>query len=429
MDFQFEKNSLLKIGEVIKTTESLIPYIVELQETLNSQSYKKPEGFINLPFDESSFKEVASLKEKVANSHVKYILNIGMGGSNLGTEAIYNAIYGHFDLIEPERFPKIVFLDNVSPEFLTHLEFFARDRITKPQDVIINAVSKSGKTTEVLENLEIIESFLPWARERTVVVTGKNSELWDQALVNNMERLSLPDMVGGRYSVFSAVGLFPLACAGIDIYKLADGAMGITEKCVDNMPDNNIAALSASVLYKKALEGKDIHVSFFFNPELEHLGKWYSQLTAESLGKTEIKGITPIVSVGTSDLHSMLQLYMGGPKDKFTTFISSQHSKAVVKVPESLSLPGVSEQMEIKGKSAKEIIDSILEGVKKSYVNKLLPFAEISLDDISEKSLGEFMQFKMIEMVYLAKLFDVDAFNQPDVEEYKEETRELLEDL
>ena len=139
---------------------------------------------------------------------------------------------------------------------------------------------------------------------------------------------------------------------------------------------------------------------FLFNPELESLGKWWRQLVAESLGK-DGKGILPIVSIGTNDLHSTLQLYLDGPKNIYTTFVSAK------------PLP--------------KIVDAILEGVKISYTNHGLPFRHIELGKLDAYDLGVFMQTQMNEVIALAKLMGVDAFNQPAVEEYKKEARLLLD--
>jgi len=167
-----------------------------------------------------------------------------------------------------------------------------------------------------------------------------------------------------------------------------------------------------------------------FNSELESLGKWYRQLLGESIGKEKDKdgnsinfGITPTVSVGSTDLHSMGQLYIGGPKDKLTTFIWAALPKNTQDISSSL-FPNLVEG--IDGKTTQYVMDAILDGTKNAYEKNKLPFMEVVMENISEKSLGEFMQFKMMEMLYLGKLLNINPFDQPSVEEYKSEVRKIL---
>ncbi len=170
---------------------------------------------------------------------------------------------------------------------------------------------------------------------------------------------------------------------------------------------------------------------FLFAPCLESLGKWYRQLLAESIGKEFDRdgkvvhcGIMPTVSIGSTDLHSMGQLYLAGPNDKMTTFVSVQNHTRSVSIPKKGVFNGLVEG--IYGKTSTEIMNAILKGIKRTYQKKKIPFCEIVLDDISPKSLGEFMQFKMMEVMFLGELFNVNVFDQPNVESYKIETKRIL---
>ena len=234
-----------------------------------------------------------------------------------------------------------------------------------------------------------------------------------------------------RYSVFSPVGLFPLGLLGINIEHLLDGARSMRNTCIDIDIQNNPAAIGAAVQYQHYKSGKNITDLFLFSNDLESVGKWHRQLMAESLGKEFNKkgervniGITPTVSIGSTDLHSMAQLYLGGPHDKFTTFVRVENSTSHINVPR---LEGYSELVSgIQEKSLKDIMDAILEGTKSAFRKDGRPFVEITLPDKSEHSIGQFLQFKMIETIYLAYLLDVNPFDQPNVESYKSETRKIL---
>jgi glucose-6-phosphate isomerase len=147
----------------------------------------------------------------------------------------------------------------------------------------------------------------------------------------------------------------------------------------------------------------------------------------ESIGKTADAGITPTVSIGSTDLHSVGQLYLGGPLDKFTSFIWARNCEDPMALPKKPLMPGLVQNLE--GASAHSIMGAILEGVEMAYSKKELPFMEIVMPEISEFAIGEFMQYKMIEMMYLGKLMNVNAFDQPNVELYKIETARKLKNL
>ena len=194
----------------------------------------------------------------------------------------------------------------------------------------------------------------------------------------------------------------------------------------------NLALQSAQVLAAHLQKGYTINDNFFFHPELESVGKWYRQLMGESVGKehsltgeTVHTGITPTVSLGSTDLHSVGQLYLGGPKDKLTTFVSAPNKLVRVEVPQNRIFPELVPM--INGKTAEDIMDAILEGVQIAYQKADLPYMQVTLDGINEASLGAFLQFKMLEMMYLGQLLNVNSFDQPNVEAYKVETKRLLE--
>ena len=179
-------------------------------------------------------------------------------------------------------------------------------------------------------------------------------------------------------------------------------------------------------------QGYVINDNFFFHPELESVGKWYRQLMGESIGKEHSldgnvvhTGITPTVSLGSTDLHSVGQLYLGGPKDKLTTFVAAPNTLVRVTVPEHRIFPDLVPM--IDGKTAENVMDAILEGVKVAYQKAELPYMQVTLDAINEESLGAFLQFKMLEMMYLGVLLNVNSFDQPNVEAYKVETKRILE--
>ncbi|TSC77312.1 MAG: Glucose-6-phosphate isomerase [Parcubacteria group bacterium Gr01-1014_31] len=434
MELRYRETCRLTPIELQQCGQELVAYRQQLRTATTRGGYEAAESSLCLASDAVLSNNVTAAVKATATKSLKYLVVVGIGGSNLGTKAIYDAISGGFDVLEPRRFPKLLFADTVDPEWLQRLGRLMETEVKRSSEVVVNIISKSGSNTEPVANFEILYRHLsrrfPDAAHRLVVTTDEGSKLWQLAVTLGLRRLPIPKSVGGRYSVLSAVGLFPLAAAGYNIKALRGGAAAMLERCLAQRLEDNPAMLSACILYQQRQRGFLIHDTFVFHPELESLGKWYRQLMGESIGKeqdvggkTVNAGMFPTVSVGSTDLHSVGQLYLGGPKAVVTTFVTTAKS-ASVKIPSKLALAGLVSG--IAGKTAVGVMDAILSGVKIAYGKRGLPFMEVILDDVSERSLGEFMQFKMMEMMYLGKLMNVNAFDQPNVEAYKVETRRIL---
>ena len=244
--------------------------------------------------------------------------------------------------------------------------------------------------------------------------------------------MHIPKNVGGRYSVFSPVGQFPLAIIGLDIKELLQGACDAVQQCTLPEVEKNPAALSSIIKYEHYKNNAvNINDLFVFSVQLEAMGRWYRQLMGESLGKEfDIDGnkvdvgITPTFSVGSTDLHSVGQLYLGGPRDKFITFLDIEEYKGPIAVPNFPEFKNL--VAKIQGKTLPSIMDAILKGVKEAYKKNERPFCSLVLPTLSPYYMGQLLQFYMIEIMYLGFLLRVNPFDQPHVELYKEETRKLL---
>ena len=390
----FTDQSIKKMSGVLEE------YVAFLQDVARKNSYNQPESFINVPFDEKQINQVFTVNNLTVNQHLKYVLVLGIGGSSLGAKAIYDAIQGHYLLLQPEHFPKVFFMDTIDPDFRKHLEVLLKREAQTPEEVLITVVSESGTTLETRNNLEFLMQTFPHYKERVVILTNVDSPLWKEDCENPDKCLVVPRKVGGRYSVFTPVGMFPLSVVGVNILGLVEGAMEARKDGILPGVEENKALLSAVVSYMVYERGLTTQVSFVFNPKLESVGKWWCQLLAESLGK-DGKGVTPLISVGTNDLHSMLQLYIDGPRDKFFNFISCESEMS-------------------------REVRAVLSGVKKSFDEHKIPYTETILDRIDEHSLGYFMQTKMMEVIMLGKLMGINPFGQSAVEDYKKYARELL---
>jgi glucose-6-phosphate isomerase len=434
MQFLHSLTSGVPGSALAKSVSFLSEYADRVKEASVGRGYLFAESSVALPFDEDHLDSSRTLADSM-RAGLKYILLVGIGGSNLGARAVYDALFGNFDAIEPERFPKMICLDTVDPEYIEKIKLFLATRVKDKKELVVVVISKSGTTTETVFNAEVVTAALKArfgeASDRIVAITDEGSLLWQFAGEKKIARLAIPKIVGGRYSVFSAVGVFPLLLCGIDVGELLRGARDMAALCVIKDSNDNPAMLSASIIAHHGNNGKNINDNFFFHPELESLGKWYRQLMGESIGKEfndsgkmVNAGITPTVSVGSTDLHSLAQLYLGGPKDKLTTFVWASSKKTEDVVSDPLYYSGLADA--VAGKRASEIMTAIYGGVKAAYQKNGLPFTEIVFGGLSPYAIGEYMQFKMCEMMYLAQLLHVNAFDQPAVEKYKEETRSLL---
>lgn len=423
MKFTYDK-ALVSSDQVSQLAHTLEPYREHLAHVVQTGTYEEPESSLCLPGDRALLQHMQEIAARLHSPTLQYVIIIGIGGSNLGTQAVYEAIAGSMNLLV-DRLPKLLFLDTVTDEKLTAVTRVLESLIAK-EDFLAIVISKSGTTTETIANMEVLWAFANEhfgnATDRFVFLTDEGSKFWNAVMSRPIETLSIPPMVGGRFSVFSVVGLLPLALAGIDIQELLEGAQQAILYGTSSDLEQNDALVSAVITYQHLQEGRGIHNTFLFSPKLEGLGMWYRQLMAESLGK-DGKGLTPIVSIGSTDLHSQAQLYFDGPDDKFTNLLIS-FTGVVHRIPAQLSIPGL--VADIQGASIERIMQAIYGGVKAAYEKRGRPYAQIDLESADVHELGYYLQFRMLEIMYLGNLLQVNTFDQPAVELYKEVTRELL---
>ena len=432
--FHYEDTCGIDQQELEKLGQLLLPEIGRIQEALKT-GYTSDYASINLPVDQLGVQKIqAVIQEKKALQPTALVV-IGIGGSNLGTLAVHEALYGKF-YNEQQPAIKVYFADTVDTDYINDILLLVEQEFEKGHNVIFNVVSKSGSTIETIANVEIFLTLLRAYKKEdyynyVVATTDKDSKLWKFAEKERFTVLEIPHNVGGRYSVFSAVGLFPLGLIDVDLKQLLNGAQSMIPSCLSENMLANPAALSALMLKNQYYGGKNIHDTFLFSVDLEGFGRWYRQLMGESIGKEYDRsggrvhrGITPTVSLGSTDLHSVGQLYLGGPADKVTTFISIEKSKSNLVVPRYDEFEKL--VAHIQGKPLSSIMHAISRGVQAAYKKRGLPFVEFQLPEKSSWHLGQLMQCKMIEMMYLGFLLDINPFDQPEVELYKKETREIL---
>ena len=338
-------------------------------------------------------------------SKYKNIIIIGMGGSILGTKSIYS-------FIKKKINKKLFFFDNL--DINLSLDY---KKIKNLKSSCFIVAGKSGKTIETIANLGTIFSNKLLKNKLIIIAEPTDNALMTIANKYNAEIIEHKEFISGRYSVLSETGMFPAALMGLNIVKFKNLSRLIKNKNFTSFLIQNVACIYTFIL-------KKINNSVILNYDsnLNDLGYWYQQLAAESLGKKG-KGINPTLSFGPKDHHSLLQLYLDGPKDKFFTFFNSSKNENKFKVSKNMIL---SNMKFLRNKNIKFIINAQCNAVKNIFKLKKIPFRQINFNKKNEEELGEIFTFFVLETILLSRLMNVNPFNQPAVEQVKIETKKIL---
>jgi len=338
-------------------------------------------------------------------SKYKNIIIIGMGGSILGTKSIYS-------FLKTKVKKEVFFFDNLDENLYLQ---FNKINILKNSCFII--VSKSGNTLETIANFSVVFSKSLFKNKLIFITEIKDNVLNNIANKFNAEIIEHKDFIGGRYSVLSEVGMFPAALMGLNINKFKNLKKLIEDKNFVSSLIRNVASI-----YTLNAQGIKNSVILNYDSDLNDLGYWYQQLIAESLGKKG-KGITPTLSAAPKDHHSVLQLYLDGPKDKFFTFFSSSNEGKKHKVTGKI----IPNNMKfLKNRKLGYIIQAQCNATKNIFKLKNIPFRHFVFNKSNEEELGMIFTFFVLETILLARLMNINPFDQPAVEQVKIETRKIL---
>jgi len=366
---------------------------------------------LNIVKDNDLLNSTIVQTEKFIKNKKKYVI-FGTGGSNLGARALINT-----SINQPEN---ILFFDNIDPLFfqsqILKLDIEATGFIV---------ISKSGTTPETLSQLGCVinianeKNILNVLYENTMIITeSKDSPLFNIAKKNNCLLLEHKNNVGGRYSVFSNVGMVPAIIAGLDVKKIHQGVLKIINQ------NNFINSFKFAQIFKFCKSNNFLsNVLMTYSDGLNYFGKWYLQLWAESIGKKN-RGVTALHAVGTTDQHSQLQLYLDGPKDKFFTFIKSNYKNKGLSIDSHIMR---AESVDyLANKKMGDLMHAEQEATIDTFKLNNFKFREILIDSIDEESIGMLMANCMIETIAACIYFNVDPFDQPAVEQGKILTRKFL---
>ncbi len=405
-------------GITEKLLESFKNRVEEAHLQIVGRKWKELE-FLELPDKETS--EIKRIAKEIRGDSDNFLI-LGIGGSALGPRAILEALSPLHNLLKS---PRIFIYDNVDPRTLKQIL-----SIIDLKKTTVNVISKSGSTAETAASFMILWDEMKKAMgndaaKRFVATTDPESgTLRKLATENNMRTLPIGEGIGGRYSVLSPVGLLLSEVIGIDSDELLKGAKDIHRKCSDHELWQNPAYMFGSLLYLMNTEEKrDINVMIPYADSLKSLSEWFCQLWAESLGKLGL-GMTPYPSVGTTDQHSQLQLWMEGPEDKVVIFIRINNYGV------DISIPGVFEDIEgmhyLSGHSLSGLIKAEEESTELALAKNGRPNLTINIPLIDAYHLGQLFHFFEIATAFTGFLIGINPFNQPSVEEGKNFTYGMM---
>ena len=320
---------------------------------------------------------------------------IGMGGSILGTESIYSFLKNKIK-------KKVIFINNLE----------TKKKILKNKKELNLIISKSGNTLETIVNSNILIK----SKHNLIITENKNSYLVLLAKKLKAEIINHNNFIGGRYSVLSEVGMLPAELMGLNVNRFKQLNNLIKNKNYINTLTLNVANILYFIKQKKCNS-----IIINYDPKSENLFKWYQQLVAESLGKKG-QGVLPIISTMPKDNHSVMQLYLDGPRNNFFTFFNVKEKTSNTIIDRQI-LPSYNY---LKGKSVDQIIFEQKKATEQVFLKRNIPFRSFDILQRDEKSLGELFCFFMLETILVGRALKINPYDQPAVEMIKKETRKIL---
>jgi len=426
--------------EGLDIAQSFAEYAPKIQEIITNLNMNKDKPgswlqWMNLGYNEETVWYVKEFAAMV-DGRFDNVLVLGIGGSALGAKALSEALLKpYWNLLtkeQRENLPRIFFLDNIDPDEINGLL-----DILDLKKTLVNVITKSGSTAETMSQFMIIKDRLynllgDDYRKNIVATTDKQAGILRQlANEEGYKTFVVPDDVGGRFSVFSAVGLVPLALVGIDVDEITRGIkiMDLTLKNTDI--NKNIAAQNALIHFlMDKQKGKYISVMMPYSSRLKYVSDWYVQLWAESLGKEFNRnnekinnGPTPLKALGATDQHSQIQLYNEGKNDKVITFIRVDEFDTNLEIPNIFEYTGLNY---LGGKSINRLINAEADATAVALCDYKRPNIEIRIPKINEYYLAQLFYMFEMQTAIIGELYNIDAFNQPGVEQAKNYTYALM---
>lgn len=423
--------------EIEQEFESYKEKIAQIIADLNKRKDKPGQWlqWMNLGYSEETVwlvKEYAA----IVRNRFENILVLGIGGSALGgiavTEALLKPYWNLLTEEQRDNYPRIFFLDNIDPDQITALL-----EVLDLKKTLVNVITKSGSTAETMSQYMIVKDILERElgddyRKNIVATTDKKTGILRQlADQEGYKTFVVPDDVGGRFSVFSAVGLLPFALVGIDIDEIINGVKDMDLALKNTDIWENIAAQNALIHYiMDTQKGKNLSVMMPYSSRLRYVSDWYTQLWAESLGKEINKegekvncGPTPLKALGATDQHSQIQLYNEGPNNKIINFIRVEEFDKTVEIPKIFEYTGIGY---LGGKTINDLLNAEADSTKVALVDFGRPNVTISVPKINGYYIAQLLYMFEIQTAIAGELYNINTFDQPGVEQAKNYTYALM---
>ncbi len=412
--------------ETVKGDFTLASSQLELRTGIGSDMT----GWLDLPekITDEEIRKIHEAAKKIRNQ-AEVLVVIGIGGSYLGAKAVIDMLSDPLYNMQPmskRRGPQIIYVgNNLSGQYLKSVLEYLQDK-----DVAVNVISKSGKTLEPAIAFRMFKLFMEekygigGATERIYVTTDpEDGVLRSIALKEEYTMFTIPKSVGGRYSVLTAVGLLPMAVAGLKFEDVLDGALFARQMySIKNIEDNDCYkyAVLRNILYNK---GKDIEVFASYEPRMQYFGEWFKQLFGESEGK-DGKGIFPASVTFTTDLHSLGQLIQDGKRNLFETVIHVEQTREEFRVPHVSNIDD--ELNYLEGMDLEDICEKAYLGTLAAHIAGGVPTIVINVKELNEYNMGQLIFFFEKACAISGYMLGVNPFNQPGVETYKQNMMKLL---
>ncbi|MFC1493251.1 glucose-6-phosphate isomerase [candidate division KSB1 bacterium] len=421
-------------------TDDDIRYLEELGRKAHKDLWERYEsgelGFMSLHSQADQIQDIKGAAERLQKRFENYVV-VGIGGSALGNIALNTALnppyYNELSREQRKNGLKVYFPDNVDPDLIRGLL-----NVIDLKKTVINVITKSGSTAETLANFLILKEALKEAvgdeyHRHIIVTTDPHKGLLRKlASKEDFRSFSVPENVGGRFSILSPVGLLSAAVTNVDVEELLAGAAYMHKRCTNPEIRSNPALMAAALQYLLYQKMKNIVVMMPYSQALKDIADWFRQLWAESLGKKTdrngqviYEGSTPVKALGATDQHSQIQLYVEGPYDKSVIFLTVEKFREQVDIPvggyhdeDSLSY--------LEGSSLEKLIQTEQYATEWALTKNNRPNCKIILPEVNAFTIGQLLYMLELQTAYAGELFNVNAFDQPGVEEGKKATYALM---
>ncbi|NIA13056.1 MAG: glucose-6-phosphate isomerase [Nitrospiraceae bacterium] len=419
----------------------IAPRVEAAHEILAQERRDGDYGFYDLYKAADVFDDVENAADAFLAKGYDNLVILGIGGSALGTTALVTALKPPFynTLTKRSRggHPRIFVMDNIDP-----VSFRQMMRVCQPKKTLYNVISKSGSTAETVTQLLIVVGAIEKklgkdaVKDHLVVTTNPRGEA--KSLLHpvtdhyGLTEFAVPLNVGGRFSVFSPVGMFPAAMLGMDIEGMRAGCEAMDRRCSTPSLMENPAYLRAAVQYlADTRKGKVMSVMMPYSDALRDAADWYRQLWAESLGKRvsldgeEVyAGQTPIKALGVTDQHSQVQLYREGPNNKLFNIIEVRRFEKTLRIPQALE--SIPEFDYLRGASMNKLMAAEVRATMDALKESVRPVSRVVLPRVNAHTVAQLLYMLEVETAMAGRLYNVQTFNQPGVEEGKRIARALM---